>query len=339
MPTSSARRARPRAAVPPSARSTARGDGSGHAPPRTDAPRSVSPELRDAILDWYADRGRELAFRGTTDPYAILVSEAMAQQTQAARAAEYWTRFLIEFPTVDSLARATPAAVLRAWRGLGYNRRAIALRQAAIAIVRDHNGQVPDDIEALERLPGVGPYTARAVAALAFGRPVGAVDVNVRRVLNRVLGGSLDAFSPAELQVVADASVPRDAPGLWTHALMDIGATFCKPRAPRCDSCPAQFACCYAATHAPPETTLARPESAARVTRERPAHFSTTSRWLRGRILDLLRDAPGETWSQIPESIGSHDQAAVTSAIAALDRDGLLEQNPIDPSLVRLPID
>lgn len=338
MPTQPARpapRARPRARSAAAAPATP----GPTAPTRTDAPRSVSPELRDAILDWYTDRGRELAFRGTVDPYAILVSEAMAQQTQAARAAEYWTRFLIEFPTVGALAQATPAAVLRAWRGLGYNRRAIALRQAAIAIVRDHNGHVPDDIEALERLPGVGPYTARAVAALAFGRPVGAVDVNVRRVLNRTLGGSLDAFPPAELQVLADASVPSDRPGLWTHALMDIGATFCKPQVPRCKSCPAQFVCRYAAALDRPETALDQPEPAARGTRDRPAVFSTTSRWLRGRILDLLRDTPGETWSQIPLSIGTHDRAAVALAIEGLSRDGLLEQDPANPFLARLPID
>ena len=298
----------------------------------------MSPELRDAILDWYADRGRDLAFRGTTDPYAILVSEAMAQQTQAGRAAEFWTRFLIEFPTVAALAQATPAAVLRAWRGLGYNRRAIALRLAAIAVVRDHDGQVPDDIEALERLPGVGPYTARAVAALAFGRRVGAIDVNVRRVLNRALGGSLEAFSPAELQVVADASVPPDRPGLWTHALMDIGATFCKPQVPRCEACPARSACRYAAAR----PSMAPPSGAsggqARATRERPAAFSTTSRWLRGRILDLLRDAHGDAWTQIPGSIGTHDHVAVARAIDALGRDGLLERHPTDPNLARLPI-
>lgn len=343
MPTPSARpapRARPRArsAAPAPATPGAAAPGAA-APARTDVSRAASPELRDAILDWYADRGRELAFRGTTDPYAILVSELMAQQTQAARAAEYWTRFMIEFPTVQALAQATPAAVLRAWRGLGYNRRAIALRQAAIAILRDHDGHVPDDLEALGRLPGVGPYTARAVAALAFGRPVGAVDVNVRRVLNRALGGTLDAFSPAELQAVADASVPTDAPGLWTHALMDIGATFCKPQVPRCESCPAQVACRYAATADRPERALARPEPAARGTRETPAPFSTTSRWLRGRILDLLRDAHGDAWSQVPVSIGTHDHAAVARAIEALARDGLLERDPTDPNRARLPID
>ncbi len=314
-------------------------------------PVAASAALRDAILAWYAAQGRKLAFRATTDPYAILVSEAMAQQTQAARAAEYWTRFLLEFPTVYALAEASPAAVLRAWRGLGYNRRAIALRQAAIAIVRDHGGEVPNDIEALERLPGVGPYTARAVTALAFGRHVGAVDVNVRRVLNRALGGSLDAFASAELQATADASVPPDLPGVWTHALMDVGATFCKPRMPHCDPCPARTACCYAAARAEaapeaaPRGTAgakaaheAAPRGVSRAEGERPAPFRTTNRWLRGQILNLLRDSPGDAWARIPASIGPHGPDSVATALSAMEREGLLERHPRDLTQARLPI-
>jgi A/G-specific adenine glycosylase len=144
---------------------------------------------RAAILGWYAERGRPLAFRRTTDPYAILVSEAMAQQTQASRAAASWERFMATFPTVGALAAASPADVLRAWAGLGYDRRALALWRAARVIVEDHDGRVPSSVEELQALPGVGPYTARAVAALAYGVPVGAVDVNVRRVLGRVAAG------------------------------------------------------------------------------------------------------------------------------------------------------
>lgn len=311
------------------------------------APPCVSPALRTTIVDWYAARGRDLAFRATADPYAILVSEAMAQQTQAARAAEYWTRFLVEFPTVQSLAATTPAAVLRAWRGLGYNRRALALRAAAIAIVRDHRGRVPDDVETLRLLPGVGPYTARAVAALAYGRPVGAVDVNVRRVLSRVLGGDLAAFSPAQVQAIADASVPRDRPGVWTHALMDIGATFCGPRNPRCEPCPARDACRYALSRVgeenAPTTADARQGAAVSTPRsrpvaDRPVPFETTSRWLRGRLLDLLRDSPGATWARLPPALGSHGDAAIARAVEGLARDGLAERHPEDSGLARLPI-
>ncbi|MBF8290296.1 MAG: A/G-specific adenine glycosylase [Chloroflexi bacterium] len=307
---------------------------------------AIEADLHAAILAWFAVRGRDLAFRATADPYAILVSEAMAQQTQAARAADYWSRFLVEFPTVQALAESTPAAVLRAWRGLGYNRRALALRQAAIAIVRDHGGAVPDELEALECLPGVGPYTARAVAALAFGRRVGAVDVNVRRVLSRAIGGSLEAFGTAELQRIADASVPADQPGVWTHALMDVGATFCRARAPRCGGCPAQPWCQAAPSFASPRgqdtpVSPAAPESpvtAPHAAREAPVAFETTSRWLRGRLLDLLRDSPDGAWATLPAAMGSHGTSAIAAAFSAMVAEGLAERHPADPWQARLPL-
>ena len=307
---------------------------------------AVQPELRDAVLAWYDTDGRPLAFRATTDPWAILVSEAMAQQTQAARAAEAWGRFLAEFPTLQSLAAATPAAVLRAWRGLGYNRRATALRRAAIAIVEEHGGQVPDDLHALRGLPGVGPYTARAVAALAFGRRVGAVDTNVRRVLNRAVGGRPGGFTDAGLQAVADASVPAERPGHWTHALMDVGATFCWRQAPRCEACPAR-PWCKAALEGTAEEPRTVPSARGRsrgpgvrrpvATREAPAPFRSTSRWLRGRILDALRDAPADAWARLDGPIGDHDLGAVDAALASLAMDGLVERHPSDPRLARLP--
>src|SRR5688572_2628207 len=220
--------------------------------PRTvSRPSGVPAAARDAILAWYGERGRPLAFRRTSDPYAILVSEVMAQQTQAARAAEHWERFMTRFPTVQALAGATPADVLRAWRGLGYDRRGLALWRAAGIIVERHGGAVPSSIEALEALPGVGPYTARAVAAIAFGAPVGAVDVNVRRVIGRLVAGSPDALPTRELQAVADAAVPSARPADWTHAVMDLGATVCRARSPDCPSCPARAWCRAAATSAP----------------------------------------------------------------------------------------
>jgi A/G-specific adenine glycosylase len=286
---------------------------------------AVPPEARRAILDWYAERGRPLAFRRTRDPYAVLVSESMAQQTQAARAAEAWERFLARFPTVQALAAAPPADVLRQWAGLGYDRRALALWRAARIIVDEHGGQVPSDIDALEALPGVGPYTARAVAALAFGLPVGAVDVNVRRVLGRVVGGDATALRPQAMQAVADASVPPDDPGGWTHALMDIGATVCKPRNPRCGECPAQAWCRYAASPPPPASPASPTAPAPRGTREAPAPFHTTNRWLRGRIMTRLRAEPEPGWAAIHAPLGSHGAGAIDAALAGLARDGLIE--------------
>ena len=206
-------------------------------------PVSIPPAAGAAILAWYGRHGRRLPFRATHDPYAVLVSEAMAQQTQAARAGEAWTRFMARFPTPASLAAATPADVLREWQGLGYNRRAINLQRAARRIVELHGGRVPADVRALEALPGVGPYTARAVAAIAFGQPVGAVDTNVRRVLGRIAASEPAAIPARELQRLADAVVPPGRAADWTHAVMDIGATVCRPRRPDCPTCPARPWC------------------------------------------------------------------------------------------------
>ena len=307
----------------------------------TDQPADRSaefpPGLRDAILTWYAARGRTLPFRGATDPYAILVSETMAQQTQVARAGEAWTRFMVRFPTVDTLAAAAPADVLRAWQGLGYNRRALNLWRAAHVIVEQHGGRVPSDLPALKALPGVGPYTARAIAALAFGLPVGAVDTNVRRVLGRILAGGVGVFGMAQMQIVADAAVPPDRPGEWTHALMDLGATLCASRRPACEACPAQAWCRYVTTPAEPVSVAHGPARSA--ARETAAAFVTTSRWLRGRIVDRLRDAPDAGWTAVDAPIGGHGAAAVETALAALEREGLIELDKaegVGPRLARL---
>jgi A/G-specific adenine glycosylase len=287
-------------------------------------PRSVSvlaippPELLEAILAWYGEQGRPLAFRRTTDPYAILVSEAMAQQTQAARAAERWERFMERFPTVASLAIASPADVLREWQGLGYDRRGLNLWRAAGVIVATHGGRVPSDLAALEALPGVGPYTARAVAALAFGAAVGAVDTNVRRVLGRIVAGDPSALTAREMQGLADAIVPPDQPGLWTHALMDLGATICRAAKADCPSCPARPWCRFAAAG----SAIAR---APRAARERAAPFTSTNRWLRGRILDRLRTLPEAAWTTIDGALGDHAADAVDRALDALAADGLIE--------------
>ncbi len=288
---------------------------------------SVPGGARDAILGWYATNGRSLAFRRTTDPYGVLVSEAMAQQTQAARAAAHWERFIARFPTVASLAAASPADVLRQWQGLGYNRRALALWRAAGVIIEKHDGRVPDSIEELEALPGVGPYTARAVAAIAFGRPVGAIDVNVGRVLGRLAGGT-DRMPRGDVQAIADASAASTDPAAWTHALMDLGATICRAREPRCGDCPVRAWCRY---------TPGRPRA---VSRRPIPPFPSTTRWLRGRILDRLRVAPGDAWVDLQAPIGTHDLKNVIAAVDAMASDGLVDLATTQPAGVvraRLP--
>jgi A/G-specific adenine glycosylase len=224
---------------------------------------------------------------------------------------------------------------------MGYDRRALNMRRAARAIVDEHGGVVPTDIDALENLPGIGPYTARAVASIAFGARVGAVDTNVRRVLGRVLAGADAGLIPrGRFQTMADASVDPDRPGDWTHALMDIGATLCRPRGPACDACPLRSWCRFAAGTAPSGPAFDRAQ-------RRPAHprpasrapaipFATTTRWLRGRIVDRLRDVSGTDWSVVAAPIGDHDRTAVRAALGALARDRLIELDPSDPDRARL---
>ena len=305
--------------------------------------------MRDAVLAWYRASGRLLPFRATSDPYAILVSEVMAQQTQIDRVAEAWTRFIARFPTIQTLASASPADVLRQWRGMGYDRRALNLHRLARLVVAEYDGELPRDVAALQRLPGVGPYTARAVAALAFGVAVAPVDTNVRRVIGRAGGlsaaaeasGLRSAATDRAIQELADASVPADDPGEWTQALMDIGATLCRPRAPRCVDCPAAAWCRFALDGvAPSEPSGARaPGTRAPVARAAapPAvPFEYTNRWLRGRILDRLRDARPATWVEVGGTIGSHAEPAVRAAVAGLAADGMLERDPSAPDRVRL---
>lgn len=282
---------------------------------------------RDAILAWFEASGREFPFRGVDDPYAILVSEAMAQQTQIARASAKWAPFLARFPTVEALADASPADVLREWRGLGYNRRALNLQRAAREIVTSHGGRVPAELAALERLPGVGPYTARAVATLAFGQPVGPVDTNVRRVLGRIVGGT-SQLPARELQELADRAVPRDRTADWTHAVMDLGATICLAARPRCTECPARTWCRYAregqSIHSRSKRAPGQPR------------FAETTRWLRGRLLDLLRDARANDWTAISPPIGLHGEDVVVQALTKMAAEGLIEVHYAPPLRARL---
>jgi A/G-specific adenine glycosylase len=278
-------------------------------------PPVPSTDFQRTVLDWYDANGRDLAFRHTADPWAVLVSEVMAQQTQAARAAEAWSQFILRFPTPRALADASSATVIRAWRGLGYNRRALALRAAAVKIVDDHGGRVPDTLEALLRLPGVGPYTARAVLAIAFGRPVAALDVNIRRVLGRSY--LRPGLPPRASQEAANSLVPRGRAAAWTHALMDIGAAFCRPREPRCDACPLLSLCIYANTRGAAGLDPGLPR------RTQTDRFEDTTRWLRGRILDRLRDAPG--WVAFGQAIGTHPPGAVAASLARLAHEGLID--------------
>jgi len=203
--------------------------------------------FKRSLLKWFRGNGRPLPWRETRDPYRIVVSEFMLQQTQVSRVLEYYPRFLRRFPTVEKLARARPHAVREAWEGLGYYRRAENLHRLARSVVRDHAGTIPDDPDALERLPGVGRYTAGAVAAFAYERRAAAVDTNVRRVLGRVFGvrASKAGRADAKIWELAARLLPRSRSVAWefNQALMDLGARTCVARKPRCAECPVGTAC------------------------------------------------------------------------------------------------
>ncbi len=193
------------------------------------------------LLDWYKANGRALPWRGVKDPYAVLVSEYMAQQTRVETVIPYYLRWMQQFPTVRALAAAPLDAVLKAWEGLGYYARARNLHRAAIAIVTDFNGVIPSDMEDLRKLPGIGAYTAAAVASLAFGADEPALDGNLRRVLARLTALPLDIKTPraeAELTAIARQMLPPGRAGDFNQALMDLSNQVCLPREPRCKVCP-----------------------------------------------------------------------------------------------------
>jgi A/G-specific adenine glycosylase len=249
------------------------------------------------ILTWYAAHRRPLPWRATTDPYALLVSEIMLQQTQAARVIPYYEAFLARFPTPPALAAAAPREVLEAWSGLGYNRRALRLHAAAKQVAA-HGW--PDD---LTDLPGVGPYTAAAVGSFAWDRQQAAIDTNVRRVIER-----FDAIShtPAALARRAAELLPEGRAAEFNQAMMELGATVCRPRAPRCGDCPVRDGCATRAAGGP-----------APAPRRRDAQrFEDSDRWARGRIVAaLLAGHP------LPTSLSAERRERV---LAALERDGLV---------------
>ena len=198
------------------------------------------------ILSWYDQGHRDLPWRRTQDPYRIWISEIMLQQTRAETVVSYYERFLARYPTVQDLASAPEEELLKAWEGLGYYSRARSLQKAAKEIVARYGGQLPADLEKLRALPGIGDYTAGAIASIAFGIPAAAVDGNVERVLCRWDAITDEVGTPAvrrQIAARAQALVPRDRPGAFANAMMEMGATMCTPKNPKCLLCPVREGC------------------------------------------------------------------------------------------------
>src|SRR2546428_7347002 len=217
--------------------------------PRSSTPRGAKPKGAQAftkkLLAWYARAARDLPWRKTRDPYRVLVSEVMLQQTQVARVAEYYPRFLERFPDLKTLAGARPKAVREAWDGLGYYARASNLHALARVVSRDFDATLPDDPEELIKLPGVGRYTAGAVASFAYEKPVPAVDTNVARVIRRAFGNAERGMRNAELWRLASALVPKKGKRAWrfNQAVMELGGLIFGARSPRCPGCSVRGGC------------------------------------------------------------------------------------------------
>jgi A/G-specific adenine glycosylase len=276
-----------------------------------------SPE-QHAVLTWGREHRRDLPWRRTRDPWAVLVSELMLQQTQVSRVQPVYPRFVARFPTPAALASASLGDALRMWSGLGYPRRVARLHAGAIVIQRDHAGRVPDELGALQALPGIGPYTARAVLAFAFERDVGVVDTNVARVLARHRGRRL---RPAEVQSEADHWVPPGQGWAWNQALLDLGALVCGKRRWACSACPLQPECQWRGAGVDPAVGSAGVSG-------RQARFAGSDRQGRGRLLAALQRGPLPD-AELAGAMGWPDDPDRARRVAAtLVADGLVRGTP-----------
>jgi A/G-specific adenine glycosylase len=255
-------------------------------PGRTSEDPNLDPaNLRRRLLAWYDENRRDLPWRGDRDPYRIWVAEVMLTQTRVETVIPYYERFLERFPDVEALAAADLDEILKAWEGLGYYARARNLHRAARILVDRHDGELPRTAEALQELPGIGPYTAGAVASIAFGRPVPAVDGNVRRVISRLR--DLPAPKPARIRELVEPLVVG-RPGDVNQALMDLGAMVCVARSPRCEECPLEPACLARARGTQAERPRPRPA------RPRPHYdIGVGLIWRGGRVLLSKRPPEG----------------------------------------------
>ena len=287
-------------------------------------------DARDQVTRWYADQARDLPWRrAEATPWEVLVSEFMLQQTPVARVLPVYECWLARWPLPAALAAEPPGEAVRAWGRLGYPRRALRLHAAATAMVGRHGGQVPADLAELRALPGVGEYTAAAVAAFAYRRRTVVLDTNVRRVLGRLTRGEalpVTASPTAAERAAAEALLPADpaTAATWSVAVMELGALVCTARSPRCDACPVAAGCRWLAVGRPAAGNAGR----------RAQAFAGTDRQVRGLLLAMLRAEPDAVPRSRLEQVWP-DQAQRERALAALVADGLVE--PVDGDAFALP--
>jgi A/G-specific adenine glycosylase len=295
------------------------------------------------VLAWGLPQLRDLPWRSTRDPWAVVVSEVMLQQTQVARVLPKYLAFIARFPTAASCADASLGDVLRLWQGLGYPRRARNLHLLAQSV--SAVGEFPDTLDGLLQLPGVGPYTARAVLAFAFERDVAVVDTNIARVYARVLGMSL---TQRQVQAVADSAVPVGGGWVWNQSLMDLGAVLCRPASPNCGDCPVRRLCSWGSADVEPSpvdvptstvdksTRGADPAVGSAGVSGRQARFEGSDRQARGRLLAALQHGAVNV-DDVPAAM-HRDAATAERLVAALCAEGLvIVERDGQRSAVRLP--
>jgi len=305
--------------------------------------------IRVGLLEWFARQGRNLPLRCTRDPYSIMVSEIMLQQTQVDRVMPKYKAFLELFPSLDALAAAPTAEVIRAWTGLGYNRRAVNMQRAARAVLDTYGGEFPRDLSQLLKLPGIGPYTAGAIACFAFEQDVAFMDTNIRRVMQRLFVGPEECALAGEAQLLAVArmAVPPGQGWAWNQAIMELGALICTAAAPLCWRCPVQAHCrAYAERRATDEqlfSSQAAPvhQRVRRVAERRETPYAGSNRFYRGRVVEALRQlAPGEVLPlpalgcQIKDGFTEEDMTWLRALADGLAHDGLLV---LESDQARLP--
>lgn len=308
--------------------------------------------IQQALREWFRANSRPLPWRDTRDPYRVLVSEIMLQQTQVDRVLPKYYAFLERFPTIEALAAAPTGDVIRAWAGLGYNRRALNLQRTAQSVLADHGGRFPEQPEELRRLPGIGPYTAGAVACFAFEQDVAFMDTNIRRVVGRVFVGPDGGEQPwveRELLRLAEAAVPRGQGYEWNQAIMELGALVCTSSRPRCMICPLRAECkAYATWRAADENVFRRQPVAARApsaVAERRAPYLASNRFYRGRLVAVLgKLEPGaglrlsELGPRVKDDWSDADRAWLQELIRKLAEEGLIVVEEGDGVLsARLP--
>ena len=275
-------------------------------------------DLQEQLIEWWSRNGRDLPWRRSRDPWAVLVSETMLQQTQVPRVVDRWGRFLDRFPTVRACAAAPRSEVVDEWSGLGYNRRAVFLHRAAQECVDRFDGALPTTVAELQSLPGIGPYTARAVLVFAHEADIGLVDTNAGRFVARALAGR--SLRPAEAQAVADDGVPDGWGWTWGQAVFDLGASICTKRSPACADCPVVEHCAWAqAGHPDPDPVVGSAGISSPQSR-----FEGSDRQGRGRLVARLR-----TGSIVDDDLAEvmgwpHDPERAVRVAASLVDDGLV---------------